>query len=90
MSEDMIFEMAVNASKAKAFDVIADQNLKLQKEINRLQKIIDTHLEKCCECNGTGEKEKTLRVGQQGMEIEMDAPCTCIFCEGTGKVPKYN
>jgi DnaJ-class molecular chaperone len=44
------------------------------------------YYETCEECNGAGEKEKTLHVGEEGMQIEMDAPVVCGFCDGTGKV----
>lgn len=42
--------------------------------------------EDCEECDGKGEIEKTFRVGDEGMKIEMDAPVVCIWCEGKKKV----
>lgn len=39
---------------------------------------------KCENCNGSGELEKTIYRGDEGMEIEMDVMCVCDECDGTG------
>ena len=42
--------------------------------------------EKCEDCKGTGEIEKTIYRGEEGMEIEMDVPVVCDECDGSGKI----
>jgi hypothetical protein len=38
----------------------------------------------CEGCNGTGEVEKTIHRGDEGMEIEMDVMVECHECDGKG------
>ncbi len=42
----------------------------------------------CDQCGGAGVKEKTVLVGEEGMQLEMDAPFYCWCCNGEGKVVK--
>lgn len=42
--------------------------------------------EECPDCKGEGTVEKTLHIGEEGMQLEMDAPCTCQECGGSGKL----
>lgn len=39
---------------------------------------------KCENCNGTGEIEKNIFVGDEGMQIEIDAMLVCEECNGYG------
>ena len=41
--------------------------------------------EKCKDCYGHGEVEKTIHRGDEGMEIEMDVMVECSECDGSGK-----
>lgn len=41
-------------------------------------------MEPCENCNGTGEVEKTVYLGEEGMTIEADVMCVCDECDGTG------
>lgn len=56
--------------------------------IKRLQSRYDklNDIAKCDECNGTGEVEKTIFSGDDGMVIEMDMVVECSQCDGTGKL----
>jgi hypothetical protein len=38
--------------------------------------------EMCEDCQGTGEVEKTIFRGEEGMEIETDVICACSQCDG--------
>jgi DnaJ-class molecular chaperone len=40
----------------------------------------------CEKCKGTGEIEKTVYRGDEGMEIEMDVMVVCPDCEGKGEI----
>ncbi len=40
--------------------------------------------ENCPECNGSGEVERNIMRGEEGMQIEMDAMVECSECGGTG------
>jgi len=40
----------------------------------------------CNECDGTGELEKNIFRGEEGMQIEMDVMITCPECGGTGSI----
>lgn len=87
MSDDQIFEMAVNACKAQSFDYMAAECAKAHTEIIRLKKIIDTHLTDCETCEGDGKiRHSAVYVGgdlYQDSEV-MD----CEDCKGTGKICK--
>jgi len=41
--------------------------------------------ENCPECNGSGEIEKNIHRGEEGMQIEMDVMVVCPFCGGDGR-----
>lgn len=82
---DTIFDESINAVKAKAFDALANQNIELVNESNRLNRIIKTWLVDCEECGGYGVVEKTHWGECVG---EYDVECYCDVCKGTGKVPK--
>ncbi len=43
-------------------------------------------MEQCKSCNGSGEIESKLYVGQEGMQIEKDVPVICDECNGRGRV----
>jgi len=40
----------------------------------------------CPECQGTGETEKNIFRGEEGMQIEMDVMVVCSECNGTGNL----
>lgn len=84
MTTDQMFDHAINAQKAKAFDFMATALGKLQVENNRLQKAVDLWLTECDWCSGTGERSRFVR--QSGNEELIKE--TCCNCEGTGKIPK--
>ena len=41
----------------------------------------------CDQCFGTGEVEKNIWRGEEGMQIEMDVMVVCSQCNGTGLLP---
>jgi DnaJ-class molecular chaperone len=44
-----------------------------------------TNAKKQCDgCNGSGEVEKTIYRGDEGMEIEMNVMVECHECDGKG------
>jgi DnaJ-class molecular chaperone len=49
-------------------------------------KLLGGKKEECDLCGGTGEVEKTIHRGPEGMQIEMDVMVTCQRCDGTGIV----
>lgn len=41
----------------------------------------------CPACKGEGAVEKNFHVGEEGMQIEVDAPVVCYVCEGKKVIP---
>lgn len=40
----------------------------------------------CPSCDGEGNKEVNILVGEEGMKVEADVMVDCPECDGTGKV----
>ena len=59
-------------------------NLFLIRGLSAIRLNVSGCLVECDECNGTGEVEKNIHRGPEGMQIEMDVMVVCSQCDGTG------
>jgi DnaJ-class molecular chaperone len=85
MTTNQMFDHAINAQKAKAFDFMAEAFAKLQVAHTHQQKAVDLWLQECDWCqNGSG---RVTRLNSQGGNEEL-VDEECQNCQGTGKIPK--
>ncbi len=51
------------------------------------QNIAKPNVSCCTNCEGSGEVEKNIWRGEEGMQIEMDVMVVCSECDGSGVEP---